>query len=245
MRAARQAAELGFEIEAATVELARAEAGRAGEPAGERQLAELRLLLAGPDPLRGLRLLDELGATAGVLPELEALKGVRQNPNHHLDVHGHTIEVLERWLAIEDDLDTYAGESAERVAALLAEPLADGWTRRDALRLGAITHDVGKPATRAETPTWVTFIGHDSEGARILAGTFEAAQGQPRAFPLRAGTGRAPPPPRLPRPRTAALPRAPLRVPSGHGAGRGRRDAADDRRPARRPRRRARRPPTR
>lgn len=168
MRAARQASELGYEVDQATVELARAEASRAGEPAGERQLAELRMLLAGPDPLRGLRLLDDLGATAGVLPELEALRGVRQNPNHHLDVHGHTIEVLEHWLDLERDLDHYAGESAGRVADLLAEPLADGWTRRDALRLGAITHDVGKPATRVETSDWVTFIGHDSEGAKIL-----------------------------------------------------------------------------
>ncbi|CAN5475638.1 CCA tRNA nucleotidyltransferase [soil metagenome] len=173
MRAARQAAELGFEVEIGTLELARVSSERAGEPAGERQLAELRLLLAGPDPLRGLRLLDELGGTAGVMPELEALRGVRQNPNHHLDVYGHTIEVLERWLAIEQDLDFYAGESAARVADLLAEPLADGWTRRDALRLGAITHDVGKPATRIETPDWVTFIGHDSEGAKILEGTLD------------------------------------------------------------------------
>ena len=162
------------------------------------------MLLAGPDPLRGLRLLDEVGATAGVLPELEALKGVRQNPNHHLDVHGHTIEVLERWLALEDDLATYAGESAERVAALLAEPLADGWTRRDGLRLAAITHDVGKPATRAETPTWVTFIGHDSRGLADPGRDLPAAQGQPRAVALRAGAGRAPPPPRLPRPRAPA-----------------------------------------
>jgi poly(A) polymerase len=177
LRAARQAAELEFAIEPGTAELARAESRRAGEPAGERQLAELRMLMAGPDPLRGLELLDDLGATAEVLPELAALRGVRQNPNHHLDVHGHTIEVLERWLEIERDLPTYAGESADRVATLLAEPLADGWTRRDALRLAAITHDVGKPATRAVTPTWVTFIGHDGEGAKILAGTFDRLKG--------------------------------------------------------------------
>ena len=49
----------------ARVTLARAEAGRAGEPAGERQLVELRRLIGGADPLRGLALLDELGLTAG------------------------------------------------------------------------------------------------------------------------------------------------------------------------------------
>ncbi|MGH2986291.1 MAG: CCA tRNA nucleotidyltransferase, partial [Solirubrobacterales bacterium] len=49
LRAARLAATLGFELEPGTVELARSEASRAGEPAGERQLAEMRELISGPD----------------------------------------------------------------------------------------------------------------------------------------------------------------------------------------------------
>jgi poly(A) polymerase len=170
LRAARLGAQLGFEIEPKTVQLARAAAGRAGEPAGERQLAELRLLVAGPDPLGGLRLLDELDATAGVLPELAALHGVEQNPNHHLDVHGHTIEVLRRLLEVEGDLERYAGDSAPALRELLAEPLADELSRGDALRLGAILHDVGKPATRREHEGgFVSFVGHDREGAALVA----------------------------------------------------------------------------
>lgn len=168
MRAARIAADLGFEIEPRTVELARASSAQASEPAGERRLAELRLLVTASDPLRGLELLDKLGSTGGVLPELEALHGVEQNPNHHLDVHGHTIEVLRQLLAVEGDLDTYAGESAGAVRALLDEPLGDGFTRRDALRLGALLHDTGKPATKGSNQGYVTFIGHDSVGADLV-----------------------------------------------------------------------------
>jgi poly(A) polymerase len=171
LRAARLAAELASELDPQTVALARRSAARAGEPAGERQLAELRLLVAGPDPLRGLALLDELGATPGVLPELAALRGVEQNPNHHLDVYGHTIEVLTNVLAVERDLDRYAGQSAPELAGLLAEPLADELTRGGALRLGAILHDVGKPATRREREGgFVSFVGHDRVGAEIVAG---------------------------------------------------------------------------
>jgi poly(A) polymerase len=169
LRAARLGAELGFEVEPATVALALESAARAGEPAGERQLGELRLLVAGPDPLRGLRLLDQLGGTSGVLPELAALRGVEQNPNHHLDVHGHTIEVLARLLEVERDLDRYAGDAADQVRELLDEPLADGLTRGGALRFGAILHDVGKPATREQHEGGsVSFIGHDREGAAIV-----------------------------------------------------------------------------
>jgi putative nucleotidyltransferase with HDIG domain len=169
LRAARLAAGLGFELDPETLRLGRAVAGRAGEPAGERQLAELRLLIAGPDPLRGLGLLDELDATAAVLPELSALRGVQQNPNHHLDVHGHTIEVLRRLLEVEADLERYAGDAAPGLADLLAEPLADELSRGDALRFAAVLHDVGKPATRKEHEGgFVSFVGHDREGATLV-----------------------------------------------------------------------------
>jgi poly(A) polymerase len=169
LRAARLAAELGLELDPGTAALARAEAGRAAEPAGERQLAELRRLLGGPDPLRGLGLLDRLGLTAVVLPEVEALRGVEQGPNHHLDVHGHTLAVLESTLEVERDLGRFAGERAGEARALLDEPLADEMTRGTALRFGALLHDIGKPATRGERDGYVTFVGHDGAGAEIVA----------------------------------------------------------------------------
>ena len=137
LRAARLAAGLGLEVDPETAALARAEASRAAEPAGERQLVELRQLIGGPDPLRGLSLLDDLALTPVVLPELAELRDVEQGPNHHLDVHGHTLAVLERTLEVESDLERFAGERAEEVRALLEEPLADEMTRGTALRFGA------------------------------------------------------------------------------------------------------------
>ncbi len=169
LRAARLAAGLSLEIDPGTAALARAEAPRAAEAAGERQLLELRQLLGGPDPLRGMALLDELGLTPVVLPEVEALRGVEQGPNHHLDVHGHTLAVLERTLEVEADLERFAGERAPEVEALLAEPLADEISRGTALRFGALVHDIGKPGTRSEANGFVTFVGHDRDGAPIIA----------------------------------------------------------------------------
>jgi poly(A) polymerase len=170
LRAARLAAQLDLEIEPRTARLARGDASHAAEPAGERQLAELRQLVGGPDPLRGLRLLDELGVTPVVLPELETLRGVEQGPNHHLDVYDHTIAVLEHTLEVEGDLERFAGERAAEVAELLDEPLADEMTRRTALRFGALFHDIAKPATKAERDGFVGFRGHDEVGAEVIAG---------------------------------------------------------------------------
>jgi poly(A) polymerase len=170
LRSARLAEELNLELDAGTVALAHDSAARAAEPAGERQLAELRRLLGGPDPLRGLALLDELRLTAVVLPELEATKGVGQGPNHHLDVHGHTLEVLGNTLEIEADLARYVGaDRAEEAAAMLAEPLADEMDRATALRFGALLHDIAKPLTRQEVDGFVGFKGHDAEGATVIA----------------------------------------------------------------------------
>ena len=168
LRAARLAVDLDLELDPGTVALAQREASRAAEPAGERQLFELRQLVGGRDPLRGMALLDELGLVPVVLPELDALRGVEQGPNHHLDVYGHTIAVLERTLEIEADLERFAGEFAAETKELLAQPLADEMSRGTALRFGALLHDIGKPATRGERDGYVTFIGHDRDGAAMV-----------------------------------------------------------------------------
>jgi len=170
LRAARFAARAGLEPEPETVALARREARRAADPAGERQFTELAALLSGPEPLAGLGLLDRFEATAAVLPEIAALRGVEQSANHHLDVHDHTLEVLRRMLEVERDLPRYCGEAADAVAGLLAEPLADDLTRKDGLRWAALLHDIGKPATRTEREGWVSFLGHDSLGAEMVTG---------------------------------------------------------------------------
>ena len=170
LRAARLAAELRLEVDPATADLARAAAARAADPAGERQLTELRQLVGGPDPLRGLALLEELELTPVILPELDRLHGVEQGPNHHLDVHDHTLAVLDRTLEVEGDLARFAGDRAPGVASLLAEPLADEMTRGTALRFGALFHDIGKPDTRDDSRGYVSFVGHDHEGAEIVGG---------------------------------------------------------------------------
>lgn len=173
IRAARLAAAHGFALDPDTVKLARASASHASEPAGERRLAELRLIVGGPDPLHALELLGELKATTALLPELEALRGVEQNRNHHLDVHGHTLEVLRQLLEIEGDLETYTGVSAGRTRELLGRALGDDFTRGEGLRLAALLHDVGKPATAAEKDGFRTFIGHDSVGADMVAASLD------------------------------------------------------------------------
>ena len=172
MRAARLAAQFGWEIDPDTLELGRASCERAAEPAGERTLNELCRLIGSRNPVAGLAAMEGLGLFDTLLPEVGGMRGVVQGPNHHLDVYGHTVEVLEGVLRIESELDRFVGESAAAVAGLLDQPLADGVTRSTGLRLAALFHDCAKPSTRKEGDGFVSFRGHDRDGAQAVLAVF-------------------------------------------------------------------------
>ncbi len=162
LRLARFAAELGFTPDSETERLTERAAPRVAEAAGERVFAELRRLLLAPGVLHGLSLADRLGLLRAVLPELVDLHDVEQSQYHHLDVYGHTMEVLERLIELE-------AQASGRLRATLDEPLADELTRGQALRFGALLHDIGKPATHAVREDGrVTFMGHDRLGQQMI-----------------------------------------------------------------------------
>jgi poly(A) polymerase len=169
LRLARLAVELDFDIEPSAREAGARTAPRVSDVPGERSFVEIKRILTAPGQGagRGVALLDELGALEVVFPELAAARGVEQSRYHHLDVYAHTLEVLDRLAELERDPSPF-GEHAAAVQAVLAEPLADGLTRAQALRFGGLLHDAAKPHTRDELPGGrVTFIGHDEMGAAL------------------------------------------------------------------------------
>jgi poly(A) polymerase len=169
LRLARLAAELGFTPDAETARLTVGAAPRTREAAGERVFGELRRLLIAPGALAGLEMADRLGLVRAVLPEVADLHDVEQSHYHHLDVYGHTVEVLERQIELETRLEAVFGELGGAVRETLDEPLADELTRGQVLRFGALLHDIGKPATRAVRPDGrITFMSHDRVGRDMV-----------------------------------------------------------------------------
>jgi putative nucleotidyltransferase with HDIG domain len=184
LRLVRVAVELGLAADAQTLGKAREQASRLQEVSPERVFLELRRIMACDRAVQGLAMSEDVGAAAVVLPELVQLRGVQQSRYHHRDVHGHTLEVLEQAVALTSTAEPKVGlagererimsalgvENADLVLALLSEPLADGLTRGEALRWGALLHDAAKPATRAVRPLdrRVTFFGHDVQGADLV-----------------------------------------------------------------------------
>lgn len=170
LRLARLACELGFEADVDTAAAAGAHAAGLAGVAAERVFAEIKRIVIADRALEGLALMDALGVTDVVLPELTRLHGVEQSRYHHLDVHSHTRAVLAEAIELEREPERWLGEHAESVARLLEEPLANELTRGQALRFGALFHDVAKPQTRNVTSEGrVTFMGHDAAGAEVAA----------------------------------------------------------------------------
>jgi poly(A) polymerase len=170
LRLARFAAELGFAPDPETERLTAAAAPRVALAAGERVFAELRRLVIADGALAGVDLADRLGLLGAVLPEVAELHQVEQSHYHHLDVYDHTRQVLAETIELERRLDAlFGGPDAARLEGILAEPLADELSRAQALRFGALLHDIGKPATRQTRPDGrITFIGHDRLGEEMV-----------------------------------------------------------------------------
>ena len=103
----------------------------------ERIRDELDRLVVLADPSPGLWFLADTGLADHFLPELGAMR-LEQDPiHHHKDVLAHTIAVVRK---TAPDL---------------------------VLRLAALFHDIGKPATRDFGPKGVTFHHHEVVGARM------------------------------------------------------------------------------
>ena len=152
---------------------ARARRG-SSEVAAERVFGELKHVVAATARSRGWRSWRRLGLTEHVLPELAALRGVEQNRFHHLDVHDHTLAVLEATIELERDPAAALGdehaERGRRVPRRAAGGRADA-RRRAALRRAAARRRPSprRAATHAGRAT-STFIGHDARGAQLARG---------------------------------------------------------------------------
>src|SRR6266540_144560 len=144
LRAARFAAQLGFFVAPEVVGAMTAMARDLARITSERIRDELTKLMCGADPVVGLRLLVETGLADVFLPELPSLRLEQDEHAQHKDVYEHTLTVIRNAISLED-----AGPDFT-------------------LRMAALMHDVGKPATRAYGPDGrASFHHHEVVGARL------------------------------------------------------------------------------
>jgi len=146
VRLARFAAVLEAEADEATEAAAASMASRLDSISRERIRDELSRLVQAPGHARGMDLLVRTGLAERFLPEIPALRMQRDPIHHHKDVYAHTLAVVDG--CPPDDL---------------------------VLRLAALLHDIGKPATREfHSDGRVSFHHHEVVGARMARRRLEA-----------------------------------------------------------------------
>lgn len=148
MRAIRFATQLGFTIEAKTLEAITLNKKRIHIISKERIAEELNKMILASKPSVGFKLLDKTGLLEIIFPELYRMKGREEvNGIGHKDNFLHTLEVLDR----------------------LAPHTSNLW-----LRWAALLHDIAKPATKKFSPQfgW-TFYSHNFIGAKMIPDIFK------------------------------------------------------------------------
>jgi len=154
MRAIRFASQLGFTIEAKTLEAITLNKKRIHIISKERIGEELNKIILSSKPSVGFKLLDKTGLLEIIFPELHRMKGREEvNGIGHKDNFFHTLEVLDRIAPNTNNL----------------------W-----LRWSALLHDIAKPATKKYSPQlgW-TFHSHNFVGAKMVPALFKKMK-----FPL-------------------------------------------------------------
>lgn len=153
MRAARFASRLGFSVAPEVVAAMADMAERITIVSAERIQAEFSGLLLTDEPREGLDLLVRTGVADYFIPELPALQLELDEHARHKDVYQHSLTVLDQ--AIE--LERARGHQPDLI-----------------LRLAALLHDIGKPATRRFEGPKVTFHHHDVVGAKLATKRLKA-----------------------------------------------------------------------
>lgn len=142
LRAVRFAAELDFEIEPATAEAVRKNAGLLKMIAQERIRDEFSKIIISDRAKEGVEILEKYGLLQHIVPELMEGIGCSQNLHHIYTVWEHNLRALD--YAVQKDY-----------------PLA--------IRLAALLHDVGKPRTKNGEGRYATFYNHEYVGAKMAA----------------------------------------------------------------------------
>jgi len=143
LRAVQFAARFAFELDQATRELCRSIA--LDDLPSERIWGEIEKLLLAPRPSVGLALALDLGIVARLFPELLALVGCPQEPEWHPegDVWVHNLQVIDQARTRIDDLPR-----PQQLATML----------------GALCHDLGKPATTKFSDGRIRSLDHEEQG---------------------------------------------------------------------------------
>lgn len=162
MRAYSLQATLGFKIEAKTAAQIKKDIKLIRDVSIERVREEFFKILSSPRGYRVLCDMDKAELLEKVIPQLAVMFNVKQGGYHHLDVWKHSLEVLNQFEKILEDI-----KSDAELTVYFNEELAANHSRAAIVKLAALLHDIGKPDTKKIEDGRTSFHAHEHVGKRI------------------------------------------------------------------------------
>jgi poly(A) polymerase len=160
LRGFRISCQLGFSLEAKTLESIAGLRHRVRTPAGERTRSELMLLLAAPGASASLRAMDEARLLTALFEDLEPSRQCAVEYYGEGGVMKHSLDTCER----ADFLLSHFGRVFPEQARAIEPSLGPNF--RALVLLSALLHDVSKPETAKTVEGRLRFFGHDVLGAK-------------------------------------------------------------------------------
>ena len=144
LRAVRISTEIGFKIDKNTEKAIINNVSLLNNIAKERIRDEFEKIIMSDNPMAGLITCQKMGLLPYISPDIQTTISVEQSRSHIYDVWEHSLRALQH--------------AADKKYSL-------------EMRLAALFHDIGKPATRRkdkEQDIW-TFYGHEVVGSKMVA----------------------------------------------------------------------------
>jgi poly(A) polymerase len=153
---------LGFKIDKETLKLARLERNKLVKVSNERIRDELFKIFDTLSAFEYLVMMDKLKILKIIFPEIEKMRGVNQGPYHHLDVWQHSLETVNQLEGLIKET-----KNNPKIQDYLNEYISSDRKRKGLIILGALLHDIGKPAALRHEDGKTKFHGHERIGLGI------------------------------------------------------------------------------
>ena len=163
LRAFSLKAALRFKIEPQTLARIKKDKDLIRSVSCERIRDELFKILDTPRAAENLQAMDRIGLLEKVMPQITVMYGVKQGGYHHLDVWPHSLETVRQLEKVFEEI-----RSQPEVIDYVNEALVTPRRRLALMKLAALLHDVGKPATRKKEKARYSFHGHEHVGRSIV-----------------------------------------------------------------------------
>lgn len=167
IRAFRIAADMNFTIDPVTLRFITKLSHLVSKPSKERIRDELCWMMEADHSFQLIEELWRTGLLGKLFPEFAAVSSIIQNKPHALGLAEHLMWTYKYIEDIIVELDDVLGQYADDARSILSKVIASNRKTIIIVKLAALLHDIGKPATITYDEE-VHFIGHDKLGAEMI-----------------------------------------------------------------------------